>query len=73
MQHQVEQEIKKLYNRISLQSNFQYRQYLRTHPNRLCRDINLLERALLAIILQTGSRVSSGINEMIGKIKDFVC
>lgn len=73
MIEKIELEIRKFYNNILLQSNFKYREYLRSTPKKLCKDINRLDEAYTFYPLQEGAMKITEIEDFIHKIKQFVC
>ncbi len=70
---EIEKQIRKFYQNILLQSNFQYIQYLKKPPKKLCKDIHRLDEAYTYYCLAEGAFRIQEIKDFIQKIKGFVC
>ena len=70
---EIEKQIRKFYQNILHQSNFQYIEYLKKPPKTLCRDIHRLDQAYTFYCIADGARRLREIEDFIEKIKGFVC
>lgn len=70
---QIEKQIRKFHQNILLQSSFQYLQYLKHPPKKLCKDIQDLDIAYTFYCVKDGGQRSNEIEGFISKIKSFVC
>lgn len=56
MVQEIEAQIWRFHQNILLQSNFQYLQYLKKAPKKLCKDINKLDVAYSFYCIQEGAQ-----------------
>lgn len=70
---EIETQIRTFYQNILLQSNFQYLEYLKRSPKKLCRDIHKLDQAYTFYCIVEGDCKIIEIEDFIMKIKGFVC